>query len=229
MQRTAQPDATLHQLPDPYCLSLLIYYSHDHTSSIPSPCSVTRSSQKDTISKLLKASITIENGAYIRYFCHSTSQNAMETEITRQLFIPPYNPKRTPFLPQAFNIPNLPESEAPILDTTVLSTPQYTIAVKKEASNVTPLTPPQMIQYGNERYHQFGVNYSKRVTHNPPEDTLGWIDFICHNMMAETIRKVATSSKNSLGKSWEPVWIPYHSGVNSAAPLYFSTNYLTSR
>ena len=91
------------------------------------------------------------------------------------------------------------------------------------------MTPPQIIHYGPERDQQLIVQISHRVTHNPPEDTQGWIDFLCHDMIDETIRKVTASSKDSLGKSWEPVWIPYHDGVNSTAPLSFFTNSLTSR
>ena len=37
------------------------------------------------------------------------------------------------------------------------------------------------------------------------------------------------SSKNSIGRSWEPVWIPYHDGFNNASPLSLSANPLTSR
>ena len=48
-------------------------------------------------------------------------------------------------------------------------------------------------------------------------------------MMAETIRKVSASLKNILGRSWEPVWIQYHDGVNIAPPLYFSANSLIYR
>ena len=43
-------------------------------------------------------------------------------------------------------------------------------------------------------------------------------------MVAETIIKLEVSSKNSLGHSWNSVWIPYIEGINGAPTISFVTN-----
>ena len=133
-----------------------------------------------------------------------------------------------------FTLPN-PQQYKPsrvyiphIRDHITLTSPRHWIR-KKEATTVTQVTSPQIIAYGHDRDKQLRVQISHKVNHNPLKDTQGRIDFICLDMMDETIRKVAASSKNILGRSWETVWIPYHEGVNTPYPLSISTNYRTSR
>ena len=42
-------------------------------------------------------------------------------------------------------------------------------------------------------------------------------------MIAETVSRMASTSNNSLGKSWEAVWIPYHDGVEGDPSIPFPT------
>ena len=43
-------------------------------------------------------------------------------------------------------------------------------------------------------------------------------------MVTRTLKIVAAESKNSLGKSWSPVWIPFHDRVYGVTPISFHTN-----
>ena len=42
-------------------------------------------------------------------------------------------------------------------------------------------------------------------------------------MVSRTLKIVMAESKNSQGKSWPPVWIPFHDGVDGVTPIYFHT------
>ena len=48
-------------------------------------------------------------------------------------------------------------------------------------------------------------------------------------MVAETIRKILESSKNSLVKSWETAWIPYREGFNRSPSIYFTSTTIRSK
>ena len=47
-------------------------------------------------------------------------------------------------------------------------------------------------------------------------------------MFTETVSRMSSSSKNSLGNSWETVWIPYHNGVDGTPTIPFTTNTIRS-
>ena len=126
--------------------------------------------------------------------------NTTEDKINQQLFITPYTPEITHFLPQNFNSTNLPESTDPIPDTTDPSPPPYIVSAKKLAGAITPVNPTRIIHYGHERYHQLRVNISHRATQNPPEDTQGWIEFLCHYIMAEFFERLQRCQIIALGK-----------------------------
>ena len=38
-------------------------------------------------------------------------------------------------------------------------------------------------------------------------------------MIAKTIERVVAKPSNSLGKPWDPVWVPHHDGVDSTSPI----------
>ena len=48
-------------------------------------------------------------------------------------------------------------------------------------------------------------------------------------MMAETANKVASSSKNSLGKYWETIWIPYYDVINGAPSISFPSTMIRAK
>ena len=56
-----------------------------------------------------------------------------------------------------------------------------------------------------------------------------WIDFLCHDMMADTINKVVSSSNKNLVKSWYPIWIPYYNGINSAPSISFPSTKIRAK
>ena len=70
---------------------------------------------------------------------------------------------------------------------------------------------------------------SHRVTKNVHTCTQNCINVICHQMVAETVRRILSTSKNSFGKSLENIWIPYHDLVYGAISIPFSSNTIRSK
>ena len=48
-------------------------------------------------------------------------------------------------------------------------------------------------------------------------------------MISETVNRIVSTSKNSSGKSWDTIWIPYHDGVDGAISIPFPSNTIISK
>ena len=48
-------------------------------------------------------------------------------------------------------------------------------------------------------------------------------------MIAETVSIISSTSKNSLGKLWEPVWIPYHNGFGGVPYIPFCSTAIRTK
>ena len=164
--------------------------------------------------------MTPEEAANIRFLCNTTLQEYLKNEVGNLLYFKTPPTKRpaihrgTPPAPSPKNSNLLPQSNPP---------PSYLEKDPKAHLHPDPIIPPKCTNYGISRDLQIHLQLSHKITDEPPNETKDWINRLCSDMVARTLKSVASESKNNLGKSWSPVWIPFHYRVDGVTPIYFHT------
>ena len=72
---------------------------------------------------------------------------------------------------------------------------------------------------------QIRLHISVKITDHVPTDTQECINTLCHNVVVKTIPRVVSTTKNGLGKAWDPVWITYHDGVEKVNHISFQSEF----
>ena len=91
-------------------------------------------------------------------------------------------------------------------------------ATKFTSAPNTP-TRHQVTPYIFQRYRQLRFQISHKITEGFPTDTQDYISSFCYEIIAMTVSRVISTSSNGLGKSWDPVWVPYHYGFDGTYPI----------
>ena len=87
-----------------------------------------------------------------------------------------------------------------------------------------PIITPECTHYGIFRYFQIRLQLSHIIIEKKTNETQYWINILCSDMVARTLKSVASESKNGLGKSWPSFWIPFHGRFDRVTSIYFHTN-----
>ena len=78
--------------------------------------------------------------------------------------------------------------------------------------------------YGIYRDLQIRLQISHKRTDDPPKETQDSINRMCSDMVARNLKRLTEELKNTLGKTWSSVWIPFHYRVDGVTPISFHTN-----
>ena len=162
-----------------------------------------------------------EEAANIRFLFNATLQEELENEFgnllcfkTSPTKVPAIHRGTTPS-PSPNNSNLFPQYNPP---------PSYHEKALKSHIRTEPIITPKCTLYRISIYCQIRLQLSQKFTDNLPNETQDWINRLCSEMVSKTLKSVAAESKNSLGKSWYPVWIPFHGWVDRVTPILLHTN-----